>query len=345
MASAKIATLAIRTLAKPIATQIKQQAQHHHRFRAVCISLAQFMHRTEMIMRTNLLTPSRPPSSHGASSKDGKDGKDGAEDGSHSSGKPRIRPLNEAKAVANGANALAEGFLFCLAAALILGESYRGSRSRAKQRDRTESGLEELRLITRTLADRIGVDWVEVERHAREAEEAVETEEPDQKERAKDAKCTEQSSSGDADTTDTGAATSTAPSGSAVSPILTRAEAIRREREALLRDRDRLQHAVDVLLRLAIKSKWIAGPEAMHLQSILDGTDEHTGRKAHEQTPNVPSSHSDSEPSTGAGARQESAAQITNLMLQEPSSLSPSILDRVTQLRAQRQGDSGPKSQ
>ncbi|CAD6970291.1 unnamed protein product, partial [Tilletia controversa] len=41
MASAKVATLAIRTLAKPIATQIKSQAADHPTFRAFCIGLAQ----------------------------------------------------------------------------------------------------------------------------------------------------------------------------------------------------------------------------------------------------------------------------------------------------------------
>lgn len=35
MATAKIATLAIRTLAKPIATQLKSQAAQHETFRKV----------------------------------------------------------------------------------------------------------------------------------------------------------------------------------------------------------------------------------------------------------------------------------------------------------------------
>lgn len=62
MASAKIVSLAIRTIAKPIATQIKHQAMHHEKFKKVrcfltqvCISLAQFLHRTEARMRSNLL--------------------------------------------------------------------------------------------------------------------------------------------------------------------------------------------------------------------------------------------------------------------------------------------------
>jgi hypothetical protein len=43
----------------------------------------------------------------------------------------KVRPLNDAKAIANGANAISEGFLFFVAAALILGETYRGSRKKA----------------------------------------------------------------------------------------------------------------------------------------------------------------------------------------------------------------------
>ncbi|KAK6332770.1 hypothetical protein TWF696_002792 [Orbilia brochopaga] len=51
----KLTSLAIRTLAKPIANSIKQQAQEHPRFRAICISIAQAVHRTDMRIRLNLL--------------------------------------------------------------------------------------------------------------------------------------------------------------------------------------------------------------------------------------------------------------------------------------------------
>ncbi|MCO5565321.1 hypothetical protein L7F22_018994 [Adiantum nelumboides] len=230
MATAKIATLAIRTLAKPIATQIKHQAQNHQRFRTICIGLAQFMHRTEMALRTNLLAT---PSS--STSKDGE--------------KQKIRPLNEAKAVTNGANALAEGFLFALATALIIGESYRGSRSRAKQRDRTEEGLDELRLITQTIAERVGVDFDkimervhEIEAEKKGSDEFDEEDDAEKKEQEKQASLL---------------------------------QSLYKQRQEMERERDRLQHAVNVLLRLALKSGWIQGAEALHLQKILDGTDEH----------------------------------------------------------------------
>lgn len=230
MATTKIATLAIRTLAKPIAAQIKHQAQSHQRFRSICISLAQFMHRTEMALRSNLLAS-------------------GTADGE----KPKVRPLNEAKAVTNGANFLAEGFLFALAAALIIGESYRGSRSRAKQRDRTEEGLDELKLITKTISERVGVDFedimqkvrqIELEKSQQEDEGKGEKEEDEEEKRQKEEK-------------------------------MTMLQTIYKQREQMEQERDRLQHAVNVLLRLTLKSGWIQGSEALHLQSILDGTDEH----------------------------------------------------------------------
>ncbi|KAF3939911.1 hypothetical protein ABW19_dt0201759 [Dactylella cylindrospora] len=51
----KLTSLAIRTLAKPIANSIKQQAKEHPRFRALCIGIAQAVHRTDMRIRLNLL--------------------------------------------------------------------------------------------------------------------------------------------------------------------------------------------------------------------------------------------------------------------------------------------------
>ncbi|KAF3919792.1 hypothetical protein ABW20_dc0109067 [Dactylellina cionopaga] len=54
----KLTSLAIRTLAKPIANSIKQQAKEHPRFRTVCIALAQVVHRTDMRIRLSLLRDS-----------------------------------------------------------------------------------------------------------------------------------------------------------------------------------------------------------------------------------------------------------------------------------------------
>ena len=132
MASVKIVSLAIRTIAKPIATQIKSQAAQHDAFKKMCISLAQFLHRTESRLRMNLL----PGNSEHV----------------------KIRPLNDAKAISNGANAISEGFLFLVAALIILGESYRGSRSRAHERDKTEEEIKALRLQVQALTKQMQAD-------------------------------------------------------------------------------------------------------------------------------------------------------------------------------------------
>ncbi|KAJ7736854.1 OPA3-domain-containing protein [Mycena metata] len=127
MASAKIATLLIRTVAKPISAQIKSQAQQHERFRTFCVSLAQGLYRSEVKLRTGILGE---PAKH-------------------------IRPLSETRAVENGANALAEGFLFSVAAALILGEAYRSNRSQTKRREGVDEQLEALASQVSELATRI----------------------------------------------------------------------------------------------------------------------------------------------------------------------------------------------
>ncbi|GMK55338.1 hypothetical protein CspeluHIS016_0203940 [Cutaneotrichosporon spelunceum] len=116
MASVKIFSLAVKTLAKPIASTIKQQAVTHESFRKVCVNFAQMMHRTEARMRMGLLNE----------------------------GATNIKPLNEAKAVQNGASLIAETFLFALGAGLVLGETYRSSRKNVKRRDLVAERLDDL---------------------------------------------------------------------------------------------------------------------------------------------------------------------------------------------------------
>lgn len=126
MATVKLGTLLIRTLAKPISAQIKNQAKEHERFRNVCVSLAQMMYRYEIKLRTNLLGE---PAKH-------------------------VRPLSEARAIENGANFLAEGFLFTVAAGLILSETWRSSRSSSKRRDDVDERIEDVAQRVQALAQR-----------------------------------------------------------------------------------------------------------------------------------------------------------------------------------------------
>ncbi|EIW68995.1 hypothetical protein M231_06843 [Tremella mesenterica] len=116
MASAKILTLAIRTLAKPISTTIKNQAAEHPTFRSVCIGLAQSMHRTEARMRLGLLNEEAK----------------------------NIKPLNDVRAIQNGATFLAESFLFLVGAGLIVGETWRSSRKETRRRDEVHERLDNL---------------------------------------------------------------------------------------------------------------------------------------------------------------------------------------------------------
>ncbi|KAI0333114.1 OPA3-domain-containing protein [Cubamyces sp. BRFM 1775] len=127
MASAKIAQLLIRTLAKPISNQIKVQAKQHEKFRTFCVGLAQRMYQTEVRLRTNLLGE---PAKH-------------------------VRPLSETKAIENGANALAEGFLFSVAAALIIAETWRSSRNQTKRRDAVDDSLDTLKANVEELSQRL----------------------------------------------------------------------------------------------------------------------------------------------------------------------------------------------
>ncbi|TBU29320.1 OPA3-domain-containing protein [Dichomitus squalens] len=127
MATAKIASLVIRTLAKPISNQIKAQAKQHERFRNLCVGLAQRMYQTEVRLRTNLLGE---PAKH-------------------------VRPLSETKAIESGANTLAEGFLFAVAAGLILGEQYRSTRNQSKRRDAVDDQLDELKSSVENLSSRL----------------------------------------------------------------------------------------------------------------------------------------------------------------------------------------------
>ncbi|KAG8848140.1 hypothetical protein FRC20_002628 [Serendipita sp. 405] len=116
MASVKLGTLVIRTLAKPISEQLKTYAKSNQRFRTFCISLAQRLWRVEVRLRETLLGETH-----------------------HS-----VKPLNDVKAIQNGANFLAEGFLFSVAASLIIAETWRSARSESRRREGIDDQIEEL---------------------------------------------------------------------------------------------------------------------------------------------------------------------------------------------------------
>ncbi|KIR39722.1 hypothetical protein I307_02667 [Cryptococcus deuterogattii 99/473] len=139
MASVKIFSLAVKTLAKPIANTIKAQATHadlvflyyrHETFRNICIGLAQRMHRTEARMRMGLLNQEAG----------------------------NIKPLNDTRAIQNGATTLAETFLFFVGAGLIVGESVRSSRKDTRRRDQVQDRLETLEEEVKRLNEQLEKD-------------------------------------------------------------------------------------------------------------------------------------------------------------------------------------------
>ncbi|KAJ2078179.1 hypothetical protein H4R24_004660 [Coemansia sp. RSA 988] len=116
MSSFKIASLVFRTLSKPVANALKQQAKSHDIFRSICINVAQVAHRTEMNWKMHVLGYR----------------------------KEKIRPLNDARAIDAGANFLGETFIFGVAVTLIFAEQIRSRNQERRRRDAVEDRLDNL---------------------------------------------------------------------------------------------------------------------------------------------------------------------------------------------------------
>jgi hypothetical protein len=181
----KLTQLLIRTLAKPIATKIKSQARDHPRFRHLCISIAQRLHRVDMRLRLGLLRDTtanlekaekeaaakrsqevlkrlKEGSEEAAAAKDGAVKVDGAaakeavkEPPPVKAPTPRIRPLSESKAIDAGANFISEFFLFAVAGALIVAESVRSKRKETSRRDTVAERLDLLEQRNRQDEERL----------------------------------------------------------------------------------------------------------------------------------------------------------------------------------------------
>ncbi|CAF9909423.1 MAG: hypothetical protein GOMPHAMPRED_006754 [Gomphillus americanus] len=165
----KIASLFIRTLAKPIANQIKVQAREHEGFKRICVNFAQSVHRVDMRLRLGLLQD------HAAIERQiARDAKEAAVKKAQSQvptvkteaqtkadtealGKnaeqikqekkaalPKIRPLGETKAIELGANFFSESFIFTVAVGLLLFERWYSSRKEKGRRNDLADNLAEL---------------------------------------------------------------------------------------------------------------------------------------------------------------------------------------------------------
>ncbi|KAL9455990.1 hypothetical protein AB3S75_005256 [Citrus x aurantiifolia] len=114
----KLGTLALKTLSKPVAAKIKQQAAIHPRFRQSIVGIAQANHRITTRMQRRIY--------------------------GHATG-GEIRPLNEEKAVQAAVDLIGEIFIFTVAGAAVIFEVQRSARSEARKEEIRKQELEALR--------------------------------------------------------------------------------------------------------------------------------------------------------------------------------------------------------
>ncbi|XP_065167899.1 putative OPA3-like protein CG13603 isoform X1 [Atheta coriaria] len=133
---AKLGTLFIKQITKPIAEMVKKQAvQHHFVRRWICIPPAQLYHWSEVKMKMWILNLGKPVN---------------------------IPVLNEQQAIELGANLLGEGVIFTIAALILINEYQRSSAKEAKKEAATkaekqvlEQNIHDLYFITQKQATQI----------------------------------------------------------------------------------------------------------------------------------------------------------------------------------------------
>lgn len=121
----KLGTLVLKTVSKPLASRLKQQAALHPKFRASIIGLAQANHR----LTTNI---QRRIYGHATD--------------------VEIRPLNEEKAVQAAGDLISELFVFSVAGVALVFEWQRNSRSEANKEEARRQEFEVMRQRDEDLA-------------------------------------------------------------------------------------------------------------------------------------------------------------------------------------------------
>ncbi|KAI4730982.1 hypothetical protein E4T49_01124 [Aureobasidium sp. EXF-10728] len=172
----KLASLVIRTVAKPIGNRIKQSAREHDRFRRYCVGFAQGLHRVDMRMRLGILhdaaaqermhareaaeaaakkRQSETPTVKTEAQQQADDAAaaDLKEKKAEAPSKPRIRPLSESRAIELGANFLSESFIFAVAVGLLVWDQWRTRRKESTRREGVEDRLDALEDHTRQIID------------------------------------------------------------------------------------------------------------------------------------------------------------------------------------------------
>ncbi|CAK9438073.1 uncharacterized protein LODBEIA_P24030 [Lodderomyces beijingensis] len=124
----KITALLIRTISKPISKAITNRATSNEFFRQQCIAFANYLHRTDVKLRMNLLGEK----------------------------KIRVRPLNDNKAIEQGATFISEAFLFSVAGGLIFYEAYRSRKKATNQREALADDIAVLQSEIEFIKDKLG---------------------------------------------------------------------------------------------------------------------------------------------------------------------------------------------
>ncbi|XP_071736163.1 OPA3-like protein [Rutidosis leptorrhynchoides] len=124
----KLGTLLLKTVSKPLASRLKQQAAIHPKFRTSIISLAQANHR----LTTNI---QRRIYGHATD--------------------VEIRPLNEEKAVQAAGDLISELFVFSVATGALIFEVQRSARSEAKKEEVRRQEMEVMRQRDEDLAKEV----------------------------------------------------------------------------------------------------------------------------------------------------------------------------------------------
>lgn len=156
------------TIANFYKNQIKAQAREHDRFRRICVSVAQTLHRFDMRIRLGNIRddsvarrraeaeaavrkfkPTTPTVKTEAEAKAEEEAiaraQQAASEATKPAPKPHIRPLSEAKAIESGAGFISETFLFLVAGGLIVFETVRARRKESTRREDVEERLVDLK--------------------------------------------------------------------------------------------------------------------------------------------------------------------------------------------------------
>ncbi|CAO2175258.1 unnamed protein product [Urochloa humidicola] len=140
---AKLGTLALRTLSKPIASRLKSQAAVHPKFRNFIIAIAQINHRITTKIQRRIYGHATDVA---------------------------IRPLDEQKAVQAATDLIGEAFIFSVAVAALIFEVQRSARAEARKEEARKQELEELKQREDSLAkelEDLKLKLIEIERLAK----------------------------------------------------------------------------------------------------------------------------------------------------------------------------------